>query len=165
MDLLDEALENWEFAREGVIDEVSIFADKDLAFRPAAGSRTAAELVFHILISGALMSGELSREDGDFRRKSYDALLKEHGRGIHPGRTRRALGAALRKTHRAGARKIRTAGEVHMLQQIRRFDGKLGTRLAWMHHGIGHEEYHRAQLALYSRIIGKTPALTRKIEG
>lgn len=52
-----------------------------------------------------------------------------------------------------------------MLQNIRRFDGLFGTRLAWMQHGIGHEEYHRGQIALYARLAGKTPALTKLIEG
>jgi len=29
-----------------------------------------------------MMSGELSRPDGDFRRKSYEGFLHEHGRGV-----------------------------------------------------------------------------------
>ena len=52
-----------------------------------------------------------------------------------------------------------------MLQSIRRFDGKTGTRFAWLNHGISHEEYHRGQLALYARLLGRVPALTRRIEG
>jgi uncharacterized damage-inducible protein DinB len=52
-----------------------------------------------------------------------------------------------------------------MLQNIRRFDGEMGTRLAWMHHGISHEEYHRGQLALYARLMGRVPALTKRILG
>jgi len=52
-----------------------------------------------------------------------------------------------------------------MLQWIRRFDGKPGTRLTWMNHGISHEEYHRGQLALYARLLGRVPALTRLIQG
>jgi hypothetical protein len=28
---------------------------------------------------------------------------------------------------------------------IRRFDGKMGTRLAWMNHAVSHEEYHRGR--------------------
>ena len=147
------------------MDEVASLGERDVAFRPAEGSRSVAELVFHILESGALMAGELSRKDGDFRRKSYEALLGEHGRGIPRGKTRRQLLDALRATHEKGAEKIRRAGELHMLQLIRRFDGKMGTRLAWMHHGISHEEYHRGQIALCARLLGRTPALTKLIEG
>jgi uncharacterized damage-inducible protein DinB len=50
-----------------------------------------------------------------------------------------------------------------MLQLIERFDGEMGTRLAWLHHGIAQEEYHRGQLCTYARLIGVEPALTRLI--
>ncbi len=66
---------------------------------------------------------------------------------------------------RDGERALRRAGELHILQSIRRFDGKPGTRLAWMNHGIAHEEYHRGQIALYARLLGRVPALTRLIQG
>jgi uncharacterized damage-inducible protein DinB len=163
--LIEEALEAWDFTRSGVVDEVASMRERDIAFRPGEGSRSVAELVSHILESGALMAGELSRKDGDFRRKSYEALLREHARGIPRGKTRRQLLDALRRTHQVGAEKIRRAGELHMLQLITRFDGKKGTRLAWMHHGISHEEYHRGQIALCVRLLGRTPALTQLIEG
>lgn len=163
--LLEEALESWTFARKGVIAEVENLADDDMRFRPTAKSRTVQELIAHVLESGAMMAGELSRPDGDFRRKSYEALLRQHSRGIRRKGTRRQLLAALTSSHRRGAKAIREAGELQFLQLITRFDGKKGTRLAWMHHGIGHEEYHRAQIALYARLIGRTPALTKQIEG
>jgi uncharacterized damage-inducible protein DinB len=165
MTLLDEALEAWGFAREGVIEEIENLSDRDMKFRPANESRTVAELVAHILESGAMMAGELSRPDADFRRKSYPALLKEHARGIRLTGTRRELLAALRKTFREGSAKLRKAGDLQMLQLITRFDGKKGTRLTWMHHGIGHEEYHRGQIALCARLMGATPALTKRIYG
>ena len=167
-DLLEEGLESWEGTRTGVADELRNLPDEDLAFRPHAGARSVEELARHIVESGLLMSGELSRPDGDFQRKSYEALLKEHGRGRMPRsgkHSRRDLLAALARTHRQGDARLRKAGELHMLQQIRRFDGKMGTRLAWMHHGIAHEEYHRGQLALYARLLGRVPALTQRIYG
>ena len=34
-----------------------------------------------------------------------------------------------------------------------------------MHHGVSHEEYHRGQLALYARLLGHVPALTKLIQG
>ena len=52
-----------------------------------------------------------------------------------------------------------------MLQQIQQFDGTHATRLSWMHHGVSHEEYHRGQIALYARLVGKVPALTKLIQG
>jgi uncharacterized damage-inducible protein DinB len=163
--ILEEALEAWGFTRGGVIDELKNIPEKDLGFRPRDASRTVAELVRHIVESGLLMTGELSRKDGDFRRKSYEALLREHGRGTARLRSKGQFLESLSRTHRDGEKRLRKAGELHMLQFIRRFDGKTGTRLAWMHHGISHEEYHRGQLALYARLLGRVPALTQLIEG
>lgn len=163
--LLDEALEAWMFARDGVLDELRNIPEKDLSFRPAPEARSALELVQHIIESGLMMAGELARPDGDFRRKSYEGFLHEYGRGVRGWRSKAPLLAALRKTHADGEKKLRQAGELHILQHIRRFDGEMGTRLAWMHHGISHEEYHRGQLAMYARLMGRVPALTKRILG
>jgi uncharacterized damage-inducible protein DinB len=163
--LLEEALEAWQDTRDGVVDELRGVPEKDLSFRPAPEARSALELVQHIIESGLMMAGELARPDGDFRRKSYEGFLHEYGRGVRGWRSKAPLLAALRKTHADGEKKLRQAGELHMLQHIRRFDGEMGTRLAWMHHGISHEEYHRGQLAMYARLMGRVPALTRRILG
>jgi uncharacterized damage-inducible protein DinB len=161
--LLEEALEAWDYTRQGVISELRNIPEKDLGFRPAEQARSVGELVRHIVESGLLMSGELSRPDGDFQRKSYVAFFREHAPDIGRLRTKGQLLGALRKTHRDGEAALRRAGELHMLQFIRRFDGKMGTRFAWMQHGISHEEYHRGQLALYTRLLGRVPALTQLI--
>ena len=78
---------------------------------------------------------------------------------------REKLLAALRTTLRDGIKKFRQVGELHMLQLIERFDGARGTRLAWLHHGIAQEMYHRGQLTLYARLMGLVPALTKRIQG
>jgi uncharacterized damage-inducible protein DinB len=161
--LLDEMLEAWEYTRQGVIAEVKNLGESALDFRPADASRTARELVQHIIESGLLMSGELTRPDGDFQRQSYAEFLAEYAR--RPSRKRAALVDTLKRTHADGARRLRARGEVGMLQVIRQFNGEPATRLAWMHHGIAHEEYHRGQLALYARLTGGVPALTKMIHG
>lgn len=163
--LLEETLEAWDFTRHGVVDELHNIPEKEFGFRPREESRTVVELAQHVLESGLMMAGELSRPDGDFQRKSYEGLLREYGKGVASKRTKRDLVAALLRTHREGEGKIRLSGELHMFQFIRRFDGKMGTRLAWMNHGIAHEEYHRGQLALYARLLGHVPALTQQIQG
>jgi uncharacterized damage-inducible protein DinB len=163
--LLDEMLEAWAYTREGVIAEVRNLPDSSLDFRPNPETRTTRDIVQHVIASGLLMSGELSRPDGDFLRKSYPALLKEHGGGVSKHRTKASLLAALKQTHTDGDARFRAAGEVALLQQIRQFNGRPALRLTWMHHGIAHEEYHRGQLALYARLTGRVPALTQLIQG
>jgi len=60
---------------------------------------------------------------------------------------------------------FRAQGELALGQFHTRFDGKQGTKLAWVQHAISQEWYHRAQLALYARLMGRVPALTQRIMG
>jgi uncharacterized damage-inducible protein DinB len=161
--LLEEALEAWQYTRDGVIEEIENLSETDLKFRPHAESRTSAEIGLHIVESGLMMAGELTRPDGNFRRKSYPQLLKEHAGTLPSALKKAALVKLLKRTHAEGDKKIRRAGELFMLQRITRFDGEPGTRVAWMNHGISHEDYHRGQIALYARLVGRVPALTQLI--
>jgi len=163
--LLDEILEAWQYTRAGVIGEIKNLPDTALTFRPSPESRSAAEVAVHIAESGLMMSGELSRPDGNFQRQSFPEFMKEYAKGVKATNSKKELVALLTKTHQDGEKKIKQAGELHMMQCITRFDGERGSRLAWMNHGISHEEYHRGQLALYARLVGKVPALTQLIYG
>jgi uncharacterized damage-inducible protein DinB len=163
--LLDEVLEAWAYTRSGFINEIRNLSDSDLKARPNSESRTPAELAIHIVESGLMMSGELSRPDGNFQRKTYPQFLKEYGGNMPKAAKKSEIVQLLKRTHVEGEKKLREAGELHMLQMITRFDGERGSRLAWMNHGISHEEYHRGQLALYARLTGRVPALTQLIYG
>jgi uncharacterized damage-inducible protein DinB len=163
--LLDELLGAWAYTRQGVIAEVRNLPDELTGFRPTPQSRSLAELALHIVESGLMMSGELTRADGNFRRQSYEAFAKEYAAPASGRRSRRDLVTLLKDTHVRGEKQIRRAGEVLMLQQIVQFNGEKATRLSWMHHGIAHEEYHRGQIALYARLAGEVPALTKLIMG
>jgi uncharacterized damage-inducible protein DinB len=165
MTLLEELLEAWNYTRSGVIAEIENLPDERFMERPAGLQRSPLELANHIIESARLMSGELSRADADFLRKPYPQLLAEHSRPDDLTNSKTAAIEALRRSHHEGATQLAAAGEVQMLQLVRQFNGALATRLAWMHHGIAHEEYHRGQLAMYARLFGKTPALTMLIEG
>lgn len=163
--LLDEVIEAWEDVRRGVLQEAEVIPEDRWDWRPDEGARSVHELLRHILESGLMATGELSRPDGDFTRQSFPEHLEEHAGEVpddpDPGDLRHLLGL----TFAEGAATLRAAGELHMLQTIRRFDGLHGTRLAWLNHAVAHESYHRGQLALYARQMGYVPALTRRIQG
>ena len=163
--LLEETIEAWEDARNGVIDELQNIPAEKFDFRPAEGVRSVAELAVHILEVPLMMAGELTRADTNLKRWPWPKMLGHYAGHIHSLRTKRELVAALKRTLKEGTAKFREAGELHMLGLIERFDGQLGTRLAWLNHGIAHEMYHRGQLALYQRLMGITPALTKRING
>ena len=163
--LLEEALDAWADARRGVIAELRSIPAGQIGFRPEDGARSVAEIARHIADTALMWCGELSDPAGDFTRQGFPAFIRQYGtpEADRPA-DKAGLVRLLRSTHVQGVRQIRATGEVGMLQTIRRFDGELWTRLAWLQHGIAHEEYHRGQLALYVRLLGRTPALTRLIE-
>ncbi len=164
-DLLDEALEAWSDVREGVIAELENIPADRYDFRPGEEVRSVAELACHILEVSEMMVGELTRPDGDFRRQPFPDLLDVYASDVRGLTERAEILEAARRTLERGTERFREAGELHMLQLIRRFDGGMGTRLAWMHHGIAQEMYHRGQLCTYERLLGLVPALTKRIRG
>src|SRR4029079_16428236 len=97
--LLDEALEAWQYTRGGLIGELKNLSEADLAFRPSPKSRTAAELAVHLVESGLMMAGELTRPDGSFQRKPYPQLLKEYAGGVGPPGRKAQLLAMLKQSH------------------------------------------------------------------
>jgi uncharacterized damage-inducible protein DinB len=163
--LLEEGLDGWRYAREGVVAELENIPAESFGFRPVPTVRSVAELARHIVESSEVMVGELTRPDGDFTRQSYPDHLKEHAGGLDPRQDKNALLALLRGTLEKGAARFREAGELLMLQRITQFNGEPATRLSWMSHGVAHEEYHRGQLCVYARQLGLVPALTKRIHG
>ncbi len=162
---LEEALEAWEGIRDGLIAEVDNIPEDRFGFRPAADTRTVAELVRHVLEVALMMTGELTRADTNLRREPWPQLLALYDGPVRKAGSKTDLIAALSSTFRESVRQFRELGEDGILQPMTRFDGKKGTRLAWLHHGLEHEEYHRGQLAVYQRLMGIEPALTRLIRG
>lgn len=160
---LEETLEAWRDVRMGTIDELRNIPTHRYAFRPHARSRSVAELAQHVLEVAMMMTGELTRPDTDFHRAPWDRLLLMHARRVRSARTKRDLLNLMRSQLTDAERRFRRVGELELLQWIVRFDGQRGTKLQWLHHGIAHEMYHRGQLALYARIIGIEPALSKRI--
>jgi uncharacterized damage-inducible protein DinB len=163
--ILEETLEAWEDARNGVLDEARNIPAGSWDYRPAAGAKSVRELVVHILEVAMMMTGELTRPDTSFRRAPFPKLLAMYAKPAYRARSRAELLKLLRSQLRDGVKAFRAAGELHALQLIDRFDGRKGTRLAWLNHGIAQEMYHRGQLATYARLLDLEPALTRRIRG
>jgi uncharacterized damage-inducible protein DinB len=162
--LLDEALQAWTYARDGVIAELENIPAKEFGFRPAPVSRTVAELAQHIAESALVAAGELSRPDGNFQRQAYPDFIREYAGTRAQISGKKPQIDLLRAVAKECSSTLRDAGE-RLLQPIVQFNGEPASRLTWLHHAIAHEEYHRGQIALYARLLGHVPALTRLIEG
>ena len=165
MQLLEELLEAWRYTRDGIIAELVNLPESKLHAPPTGLSRSALDLANHIVESGRLMAGELSRPDGDFQRKPYAALIGEYVKESDVASSRQEAVELLRRSHAEGEHALRAAGAGQLSKPIRQFNGVPASRIAWLHHGISHEEYHRGQLAIYARLSGETPALTKLIMG
>ena len=163
--LLEEALEAWRFAREGVRDELKNLPADRMDFRPTPQSRTVRELAQHILEVSMMMTGELTRPDTNLQRAPWPKLLRLYALEAYRAKTKAQLVRLMDAQLKDGERRFRATGELNLLQLIKRFDGKLGTKSEWMHHIIAHEEYHRGQIAMSARLLGIKPALTKLIEG
>ena len=128
MQFFDELIEAWRYTREGVIAEVKNFPDSAFDQMPGSLKRSALDLVNHIVESGRLMAGELSRPDGDFLRKSYGALMAEHTRPGDVAKSKAEAVALLERSHAEGEATLKGAGEAHMAKPIRQFNGVPASR-------------------------------------
>ena len=163
--LLEETLEAWEDARLGVVQELENIPEKHFDYRPSPDVKSVSELAIHILEVSLLMTAELTAEDTNLQRAPWPELLQTHANAAYRLKGRSEILKFMRSSLKDGIEKFQKAGELHMLQRIRRFDGKWGTRMAWLNHGIAQEMYHRGQLTTYARMLGIKPALTKIIEG
>lgn len=161
--LLDETLDAWWDVRAGVIDEVRNIPAGKFDFRPTLDVRSVRELVQHILEVSMMMTGELTRPDTNLQRAPWPRLLALYAKPAWRAKTKKQLLRLLHSQFKEGERKFRAAGELALYQLLTRFDGIKGTKFTWWHHGIAHEEYHRGQLAVYARLLGRVPALTKRI--
>ena len=162
--LLDEFIEAWRYTRDGVIAEVENLPDEKFSKRPDLLGRSALDLANHAIESGRLLE-ELCRADGDFQRKPYPELMAELTRPGDVTKSKAEAVSTLRRSFEETVSELKKAGLDQLMQPIRQFNGELATRLVWLHHGVAHEEYHRGQIALFARLLGETPALTKSMGG
>lgn len=160
---LDETLEGWRDVRDGLIGEVRNIPASKFDFRPAPGVRSVREMVQHILEVAMLATEELTRAETDFSRTPWQELIRKHSRAAARAKTKQQLIALLKSQMKDAERGFRAVGDLALTQTLTRFDGKLGTKHAWLHHAIAQEMYHRGQLATYERLMGIEPALTKRI--
>lgn len=162
--LVDEALDEWSWARQQLVLEANNIPVERYDFRPAPGARSVTEVIQHIVELALLMTGELCDPEGSFRRAPYDELVQQHAAHVSRARTKDALTELLAAQFEQSSAKFLQAGDLRLLQFITRFDGSPGTRLSWLYHGIGHETYHTGQLTAYQRAMGLVPGLTRAMQ-
>ena len=162
---LDEMLESWHDVRLGIIEEVQNIPAGKFDFRPTPDVRSVREQVQHILEVAMMATGEFTRPDTNLQRAPWPKLLELYAKPAWEAKSKAELLALLRSQIKDAEKKFRDQGELALLQFHKRFDGKNGSKLAWVWHAQANEWYHRGQLATYARMMGLVPALTQQIQG
>lgn len=163
--LSEEAIEMLGFARQGTIAEAENIPDDRWDYRPHENAKSVEELVRHTIGATAMLIGEATDPEGDFKRRPPQEHLRAHGGSLPEDLTPAELRDALAAKHDVDVEKIRDAGEDLLAQGIQRFDGGTWSRLTYLFYAATHEDYHRGQLATYARMMGLIPALTKRIHG
>ena len=163
--VLDEVLEAWRDVRQGIIEELENIPADQMDFRPTPEVRSVREQVQHILEVAMMATGEFTRPDTNLQRAPWPKLLGMYAKPAWKAKTRAQLLSLLRSQMKDAEKKFRQQGELALYQYHTRFDGKQGSKLAWLHHAMENEWYHRGQLAIYARMMGLVPALTQRIQG
>jgi uncharacterized damage-inducible protein DinB len=158
MTKIEEFLLQWRDAREGLIREVERIPEDKLDFRISAETRSALELLYHVVESERMLTDEICCDDTDMRRmfaRSPDTEIKLVT-------TKDAMIALLRSSLAASSEKISRFGEEKLDHPITRLDGQTVSKMSMLHFTLSHEMYHRGQLTMYQRALGIEPALTEQ---
>lgn len=160
---LEETLDEWYTVRKGFIAEVKNIPPARFSFRPTLESRSALEMVQHVLENAITAAEELLREDANMHRAPFDQIVTSYSPSIALADNKEKLIDLLVEQYRDADQRFRQKGELYMMQTVTLHDGKQRTRLSILEQGISHEMYHRGQMALSARLLGIEPALTREL--
>ena len=163
MNIVEEAITQWERFRAGVVAELEIIPEEQWAFRPAEGARTVRALARHVIEAGVAFTDQLLLEDGTFLRL-FDPKTREELRTRLPRlETKAEILDALKSTGAQNMQRLRA--NAAMLETAPIASGKSQqSRVTAIHFAASHEMYHRGQVAALVRQLGHTPALTAQVE-
>lgn len=163
MNIVEEAITQWERFRAGVVAELELIPEEQWGFRPAEGARTVRALARHVVEAGVAFTDQLLREDGNFLRL-FDPATREELRTRLPRLESKAgIIAALTSTGAENMKRLRD--QIQMLETQPIASGRAQqSRVTAMHFAASHEMYHRGQIAALVRQLGHTPALTAQVE-
>jgi uncharacterized damage-inducible protein DinB len=156
MTKIEEFLSQWNDAREGMIKEVERIPEDKLDFRASAETRSAIELLYHVIESERMLVDEICRDDTDLRR----LLTRSPDTEVRVVASKDAIVALLRSSLATSQEKVRRFGAEKIEQLMYGFDGKQISKAAMLQFTLAHEMYHRGQLTVYQRLLGIEPALT-----
>jgi len=121
------------------------------------------EIIYHIVEAEKFLVGEVCRHDTDFARKPFTELIKEYASEVRAAEGKDALIKLLEDSLKTTEAMLSSFGEEALKKDMKRLDGKILSKLAFLHFTISHEMYHRGQVTVYERLLHVEPALTVRI--
>lgn len=157
---LEQVLGVWKEVRSGLIAEVERIPSEQFGYQAAPESRSVAGIIRHIAGTQEFLMGELCRPDTDFKRVPIREIVEKHAAEAYSAGDKEELIASLKSTMELAETTFRQFGEDALTEKIETMDGKMMSKLDFLHFYIGHEMYHRGQLTVYERLMQIEPALT-----
>lgn len=161
--LLESSIENWKEVRTGLISEVSQIPADQFLFRARAETRSVTGILHHVLEAEQVLIGEVCREDTDFARLPFTQLVAEYAGDIPSLEGKENLLERLTNNFKLTEERLRSFGEEAMQKEMRRLDGRVMPKLAFLNFVINHEMYHRGQITVYERLLYIEPAITVRV--
>lgn len=160
MTTTSEAIAMWESARKITIAELENVPDEQWEFRPAEGARTLREIARHILESSVGFVGELLDDQPTFARIFAPETRAKFAKDYPEQSAKSETIAQFRAAFEDDMKRLHEAGD--LAAQTMTLMKQPQSRLTGLWFAIGHEMYHRGQLATYARALGHVPAMTQQ---
>lgn len=138
---------------------IDAFSDADLSFRPAAGTRSVRELIFHVYaqekhLADAARAGSMTMDTADASNPESAAGAAECARLTTVG----DAGAFADSCHRSFDTTFRALSGEELSRPV---PSPFGAYPAWRYLAFAYDEHwhHRGQLYTYLRLLGKEPPM------
>jgi len=160
MTTTDEAIAMWQTARKITIAELENIPEEQWDFRPGDGARTLREIARHILEASVGFVREVVSDEPSFARIFKPETRAQFANDCPEKSAKKdaieqfnaAFADDMKKLHDKGDLAVQT---MTLMKQTQ-------SRLTGLWFAIGHEMYHRGQLATYARALGHVPAMTQQ---
>lgn len=151
--LRDDLAGKWLMTRDGVIAQVEMLTEEQLAWRPGEGARTGLQIARHIAEAGR----------GLIAYATQGTRPTIGGPEGDPG-TREEVLAALREGRSEIQAALESLSEEQLEAPLPGLFGEESPRHGFLAFCYAHEMYHWGQLGLCARAGGTKPALTQMLE-
>ena len=160
MNTTNEALAMWETARKITIAELENIPEEQWEFRPGDGARTLREIVRHILEASVGFVREILSEQPSFARIFAPETRAQFTKDYPDKHAKEDIIDQFNAAFADDMKKLRGKGD--LASQPMTLFKQEQSRLTGLWFAIGHEMYHRGQLATYARALGHVPAMTQQ---